>query len=168
LTGFGASGHLVLKLVQRQFPNTRIYVFARSQEEQAFALELNASWAGDTAESAPEKLHAIIDTTPAWTPIVKALENLERGGRLVINAIRKEDADKEALLGLDYSRHLWLEKEIKSVANVTRHDVREFLRLADEMRLKPEIEEFAIDDANRALFELKTKKVRGAKVLRLA
>jgi alcohol dehydrogenase, propanol-preferring len=168
LTGFGASGHLVLKLVQRQFPNTRIYVFARSQEEQAFALELNASWAGDTAESAPEKLHAIIDTTPAWTPIVKALENLERGGRLVINAIRKEDADKEVLLGLDYSRHLWLEKEIKSVANVTRHDVREFLRLADEMRLKPEIKQFAIDDANRALFELKTKKVRGAKVLRLA
>ena len=168
LTGFGASGHLVLKLVQNQFPNTRIYVFARSQAEQAFALELGASWAGDTAERAPEKLHAIIDTTPAWTPIVQALENLERGGRLVINAIRKEDADKEALLGLDYSRHLWLEKEIKSVANVTRFDVREFLRLADEMRLKPEIEEYALDDANRALFELKTKKVRGAKVLRLA
>ena len=143
-------------------------MFARSREEQAFALELGASWAGDTAEHAPEKLNAIIDTTPAWTPIVKALENLERGGRLVINAIRKEDADKEALLGLDYPRHLWLEKEIKSVANVTRVDVREFLRLADEMRLKPEIEEYALDDANRALFELKTKKVRGAKVLRLA
>jgi propanol-preferring alcohol dehydrogenase len=167
LTGFGASGHLVLKLVKNKFPNTRIYVFARSEGEQAFALELGASWAGDTVERAPQKLHAIIDTTPAWTPIVQALENLERGGRLVINAIRKEDADKEALLGLDYSRHLWLEKEIKSVANVTRLDVREFLRLADEMRMKPEIEEYDLEDANRALFELKTKKVRGAKVLRL-
>jgi propanol-preferring alcohol dehydrogenase len=168
LTGFGASGHLVLKLVQNTFPNTPIYVFARSQEEQAFARELGACWAGDTAERAPERLNAIIDTTPAWTPVVQALENLERGGRLVINAIRKEDADKEALLGLDYPRHLWLEKEIKSVANVTRFDVREFLHLADEMRLKPEIEEYAIDDANRALVELKTKKIRGAKVLRLA
>ena len=143
-------------------------MFARSQEEQAFARELGACWAGDTAERPPERLTAIIDTTPAWTPVVHALENLERGGRLVINAIRKEDADKEALLGLDYPRHLWLEKEIKSVANVTRLDVREFLRLADEMQLKPEIEEYAIDDANRALVELKTKKVRGAKVLRLS
>jgi alcohol dehydrogenase, propanol-preferring len=168
LTGFGASGHLVLKLVQSKFPKTRIYVFARSEAEQDFARELGATWAGDTAERSPEPLNAIIDTTPAWTPIIKALENLERGGRLVINAIRKEEADKEALLGLDYPRHLWLEKEIKSVANVTRFDVREFLRLADEIRLKPEIEEFALDDANRALFELKTKKVRGAKVLRLS
>jgi len=167
LTGFGASAHLVLKLVRHKFPNTRVCVFARSEAERAFALELGASWAGDTAEPAPEKLNAIIDTTPAWTPIVEALGNLERGGRLVINAIRKEPVDKEALLGLDYSRHLWLEKEIKSVANVTRLDVREFLRLADEIRLKPEIEEYALEDANRALFELKTKKVRGAKVLNL-
>jgi propanol-preferring alcohol dehydrogenase len=165
LTGFGASAHLVLKLVRHKFPNTRVCVFARSEAERAFALELGASWAGDTAEPAPEKLNAIIDTTPAWTPIVEALGNLERGGRLVINAIRKESVDKEALLGLDYSRHLWLEKEIKSVANVTRLDVREFLRLADEIRLKPEIEEYALEDANRALFELKTKQVRGAKVL---
>lgn len=167
LTGFGASAHLVLKLVRHKFPNTRVCVFARSEAERAFALELGASWAGDTAEPAPEKLNAIIDTTPAWTPIVEALGNLERGGRLVINAIRKESVDKEALLGLDYSRHLWLEKEIKSVANVTRLDVREFLRLADEIRLKPEVEEYALEDANRALFELKTKKVRGAKVLNL-
>jgi propanol-preferring alcohol dehydrogenase len=156
-----------LKLVRHKFPNTRVCVFAHSEAERAFALELGASWAGDTAEQAPEKLNAIIDTTPAWTPIVEALGTLERGGRLVINAIRKEPVDKEALLGLDYSRHLWLEKEIKSVANVTRLDVREFLRLADEIRLKPEIEEYALEDANRALFELKTKKVRGAKVLNL-
>ena len=168
LTGFGASAHLVLKLVRHQFPNTRVFVFARTEEERTFARELGAAWAGDTLERAPEPLHAIIDTTPAWTPIVAALANLERGGRLVINAIRKEDADKPALLEIDYPRHLWLEKEIKSVANVTRFDVREFLRLAAEIPLRPEVQEYALEDANRALVELKAKKIRGAKVLRVA
>ena len=168
LTGFGASAHLVLKLVRHQFPNTRVFVFARTEEERAFARELGAAWAGDTPERAPEPLHAIIDTTPAWTPIVAALANLERGGRLVINAIRKEDADKPALLEIDYPRHLWLEKEIKSVANVTRVDVREFLRLAAEIPIRPEVQEYALEDANRALVELKAKKIRGAKVLRVA
>ncbi len=167
LTGFGASGHLVLKLVRHRFPRTRIFVFARSEEERAFAKELGATWAGDTSEPSPDRLTAIIDTTPAWKPVVAALENLERGGRLVINAIRKEEADKEALLGLDYPRHLWLEKEIKSVANVSRFDVREFLRLAAEIPLRPEVEEYPLTEANQALFDLKTKGVRGAKVLRV-
>ena len=82
------------------------------------------------SERAPEPLAAIIDTTPAWTPVVEALDNLAPGGRLVINAIRKENGDRDALLRLDYPRHLWLEKEIKSVANVTRADVRACLDLA--------------------------------------
>jgi propanol-preferring alcohol dehydrogenase len=167
LTGFGASAHLVLKLVRHRFPATRVYVFARSEVERAFARELGAVWAGDTTDAPPERLNAVIDTTPAWTPVVAALEHLERGGRLVINAIRKEDGDKQALLGLDYPRHIWLEKEIKSVANVTRFDVREFLRLAAEIPLKPEVEEYPLADANRALTELKAKAVRGAKVLRM-
>jgi propanol-preferring alcohol dehydrogenase len=168
LTGFGASAHLVLKLVRHRFPRTRVFVFARSEAERAFARELGASWAGDTSEPSPTPLNAIIDTTPAWKPVVAALENLERGGRLVINAIRKEDADKEALLGLDYARHLWLEKEVKSVANVTRFDVREFLRLSAEIPLRPEVEEYPLREANRALIELKTKRIRGAKVLRVS
>lgn len=167
LTGFGSSGHLVLKLVRHQFPRSRIFVFARSEAERNFATELGADWAGDTADRPPGRLNAIIDTTPAWTPVVAALENLERGGRLVINAIRKEDADKDALLGLDYPRHLWLEKQVKSVANVTRHDVREFLRLAAEIPLRPEVEEYPLEQANRALIDLKASGVRGAKVLRV-
>ena len=85
----------------------------------------------------------------------------------MINAIRKEDRDKDALLRLDYPAHLWREKEIKSVANVTRADVREFLQLAAEVPLKPEVQEYALEDANRALVELKSKEVRGAKVLRI-
>ena len=95
------------------------------------------------------------------------MKNLEPGGRLVVNAIRKEEADKEALLRLDYPAHLWMEKEIKSVANVTRRDVSEFLVLAATMGIRPEVEEFPLEDANRALVELKERKIRGAKVLRI-
>ncbi len=168
LTGFGASAHLVLKLARHRYPNARIFVFARSDEERAFAREIGAAWAGDTPERSPERLHAIIDTTPAWAPIVAALGNLERGGRLVVNAIRKEDADKDALMGLDYPEHLWLEKEIKSVANVTRSDVRELLGLAAELPLRPEVQEYALGEANRALSDLKARRVRGAKVLRVS
>jgi hypothetical protein len=120
LTGFGASAHLVLPMVRRRFPSSRVFVFARSERQRAFALELGASWAGATEEEAPAGLHAVIDTTPAWTPVVAALRNLLPGGRLVINAIGKQEADKAALLQLDYPRDLWREKEILSVANVTR------------------------------------------------
>ncbi|QFY43683.1 zinc-dependent alcohol dehydrogenase family protein [Candidatus Methylospira mobilis] len=167
LTGFGASAHLVAKLVRHRFPAARLFVFARSGKERDFALELGAEWAGDTGEQPPERLDAVIDTTPAWTPVVEALRRLKPGGRLVINAIRKEDSDKKALLRLHYPEHLWLEKEIKSVANVSRYDVREFLRLAAEAGIKPDIEEYALEDANRALLELKEKHIRGAKVLRM-
>lgn len=166
LTGFGASGHLVLKMVKYQYPETEIYVFARSSEERVFAMELGAIWAGESTERAPHKLDSIIDTTPAWQPIVDALVNLEAGGRLVINAIRKE-GDKLSLQKLDYPQHLWMEKEIKTVANITRQDVREFLQLAGDMQLKPEIQTFDIKDANQALLELKQRSIRGAKVLLL-
>jgi len=107
----------------------------------------------------------VIDTTPVWKPIVEALKNLECGGRLVINAIRKEEVDKEYLMKLDYPIHLWLEKEIKSVANVTRRDVSEFLKLAAEIPIKPEVQEFPLEEANKALVELKEGRIRGAKVL---
>ncbi len=166
LTGFGASAHLVLKLVKHRFPAVRVSVFARSESEQQFARELGATWAGGTTDKAPEPLDAIIDTTPAWTPVVAALENLRPGGRLVINAIRKEDTDRsEASRWFEYPAHLWLEKEIKSVANVTRDDVREFLRLSAEVPIKPEVRTYPLEEANQALFELKSRQVRGAKVL---
>jgi propanol-preferring alcohol dehydrogenase len=167
LTGFGASAHLVLKMVRHQYPNSKVFVFARSAKERAFAKELGAVWAGDTEEESPQKLDGIIDTTPVWKPVVEALKNLESGGRLVINAIRKEKVDKDYLLQLDYPTHLWLEKETKSVANVARRDVSEFLALAAEIPIKPEVQEFTLEEANEALVELKTRKIRGAKVLRI-
>jgi propanol-preferring alcohol dehydrogenase len=167
LTGFGASGHLVLKTVRHKYPQTKVFVFARSPQERAFAVELGAVWAGDSEETAPEKIHCIIDTTPAWKPVVAALKNLRTGGRLVINAIRKEDADKDALLTLVYPQHLWMEKEIKSVANVARRDVSEFLQVAAEIPLKPDVREYRLEEANTALMELKERKIRGAKVLKI-
>jgi len=167
LTGFGASAHLVLKMVKHKYPGSKVFVFARSEKERTFALELGAAWAGDTLDEPPEKLDDIIDTTPVWKPVVEAMRNLEKGGRLVINAIRKESIDKESLLELDYPGHLWLEKEIKSVANVARSDVREFLKLAAEIPIKPEVQEYALEEANKALVEIKEKKIRGAKVLKI-
>ncbi len=165
LTGFGASGHLVLKMARHKYPDSPVFVFARSKSEQQFALELGANWSGDTADRPPQKVHAIIDTTPAWRPVLAALEHLKPGGRLVINAIRKEDRDQQELLNLDYPLHLWMEKEIKSVANVALVDVREFLQLAAEIPIKPEYQTYPLQEANRALVELKERKIRGAKVL---
>jgi len=165
LTGFGASAHLVLKMASHRFSHSKVFVFARNERERSFALELGAAWAGDIKERAPVPLEAIIDTTPAWTPIVEALSNLAPGGRLVVNAIRKEDADKPALFWIDYARHIWMEKEIKSVANVTRRDVVEFLDLAAEIKLQPQVHEYSLDAANEALIDLKTRPVTGAKVL---
>ena len=168
LTGFGASAHLVLKMARHRLPDSEIYVFARSAAERDFSRELGAAWAGDTADTAPQPLDAVIDTTPAWKPVVEALKNLKPGGRLVINAIRKEAADREYLLNLDYPSHLWMEKEIKSVANVARCDIADFLALAAEMKIKPEVQTYPLDAANTALLELKQRKIRGAKVLVMA
>jgi propanol-preferring alcohol dehydrogenase len=165
LTGFGASGHLVLKMARHLYPASSIYVFARSEEEQDFARHLGANWAGNFPTTAPGKANAIIDTTPAWSPVLESLLQLAPGGRLVINAIRKESRDASALSLLRYQDHLWMEKEIKSVANITRADVDEFLTLAASIPIKPDVEIYPFEDANRALLDLKHKHVKGAKVL---
>ena len=165
LTGFGASAHLVLKMVKHRYKKARVFVFARSEKERDFALSLGAEWAGPTEALAPERLHCIIDTTPAWKPVVSALANLRPGGRLVINAIRKEAKDQSCLMEIDYPQHLWMEKEIKSVANVARQDVQEFLDLAAQIPIIPEVETFRLEEANQALVELRERKIRGAKVL---
>ena len=83
----------------------------------------------------------------------------------MINAIRKEDGDRDYLMKLNYPGHLWMEKEIKSVANVARRDVSEFLQVAAEIPFKPDVQEYRLEEANTALLELKEGKIRGAKVL---
>ncbi|MCB1693600.1 MAG: zinc-dependent alcohol dehydrogenase family protein, partial [Pseudomonadales bacterium] len=168
LTGFGASAHLVLKLVRHLYPKTDVYVFARSAQEQSFALELGATWAGATEQTPPARLHAIIDTTPAWLPVLSALRALLPRGRLVINAIRKEPGDIDSWRALDYPEHLWMEKEIKSVANVTRKDIATFLEHAATIGIEPTVQTYSLEEANKALVEMKRGAIRGARVLRIS
>ena len=169
LFGFGASAHLVIQTVKYLYPNCKVFVFTRpgQKEHQELAKKLGADWTGATGDTPPEKLNGAIDFTPAWKPIVEALRILEKGGRIVINAIRKEERDKDSLLGLNYPTHLWQEKEIKSVANITRKDAQDFLSLAAEIPIVPEVQEFKLEEANEALVLLKQGKVQGAAVLRM-
>ena len=170
LFGFGASAHIVIQIAKHKYSNCKVFVFTRPQqkEHQNLANKLGADWVGATGDTPPEKLACAIDFTPAWKPIVEALRVLEKGGRLVINAIRKEEKDKKTLLKLDYPTHLWLEKEIKSVANITKRDAEDFLPLAAEIPIIPEVQEFKLEEANEALILLKQGKIQGAGVLKMS
>jgi len=165
LYGFGASAHIVIQIAKYKFPNCRVFVFTRpgQKEHQDLAKRLGADWVGSTGDIPPEKLNCAIDFTPVGVPVREALRVLEKGGRLVINAIRKETPIPE----LDYAQHLWHEKEKKSVANVTRKDAQEFLPLAAKIPIVPEVQEFKLEEANKALILLKEGKMRGAGVLRM-
>jgi propanol-preferring alcohol dehydrogenase len=163
LYGFGASAHLVIQIAKYKYPNSKVFVFTRRKGDAAsrLAKEKGADWVGMTGEASPEKLGCAIDTTPSGIPVREALKNLDKGGRLVINAIQKETPVPE----LDYTEHLWQEKEIKSVANITRKDVQEFLPLAAEIPIISELSEFRLEEANKALLSLKQGKYQGAGVL---
>jgi len=165
LYGFGASAHIVIQIAKYKYPNGKVFVFTRpnQKEHQDLAQKLGADWIGATGDTPPEKLNCAIDFTPVGVPLREALRNLERGGRVVINAIRKITPIPE----LDYAEHLWYEKEIKSVANVTRKDAQEFLPLAAEIPIVPEVQEFKLEEANEALILLKQGKIRGAGVLKI-
>lgn len=166
--GFGASAHLVLQLAKYLYPESRFFVFARSASQRKFAKKLGASWAGDIGDSPPEKCLSIIDTTPVYRTVLEGLLNIVPSGRVVINAISKEEIDKEILMNLDYKNHLWMEKELKSVANVTPKDVQDFIDIAAKAGIFPTVEEYPLEKANEALIEIKTGSSVGAKVLRLA
>ena len=167
LTGFGGSGHLVLQLSKYLYPDSPVFVFARNAKEREFALQLGADWTGDTDSTPPDAPHAVIDTTPAWKPVLAALDCLRPGGRLVINAIRKEAGDRHLMADISYERHLWYEKEIKTVANVTHRDIARFLPIAAQIPLRVATEVYPLEGANQALRDLKSGGVRGAKVLKI-
>lgn len=165
LMGFGASGHLTLQLARHLYPHSMLCIFARDPRDRDFALELGASWAGEIDQQPPERLHAIIDTTPAWLPVIASLAALRPGGRLVINAIRKEDGDKHRLIELDYAEHLWMEKQVVTVANITHHDLSAYLPLAAEAGLHPTVNTMPLEQANEALCKIKAGGNLGALVL---
>jgi len=165
LYGFGASAHIAIQVAKYKYPVGKVFVFTRpnQKEHQDLARKLGADWIGATGDTPPEKLNCAIDFTPVGEPVREALRNLQKGGRAVINAIRKATPIPE----LDYTEHLWYEKEVKSVANVTRRDVQEFLPLAAEIPIVPETQEFELEEANEALILLKEGKIRGAGVLKI-
>jgi propanol-preferring alcohol dehydrogenase len=165
LYGFGASAHIVIQIAKYKYPDSKVFVFTRpkQKEHQDLARRLGADWVGATADTPLEKLNCAIDFTPVGEPVRQALRNLQKGGRVVINAIRKTTPIPE----LDYTEHLWYEKELKSVANVTRRDAQEFLPLAAEIPIVPETQEFKLEEANEALILLKEGKMRGAGVLKM-
>jgi len=161
LFGFGASAHIVIQLAKYQ--DCDVYVFTRGVDHRNLAKKLGASWAGGLEDDPPSKLHCAIDFTPVGETVPQALRVLEKGGRLVLAVIRKRDP----IPPLDYARLLWDEKEMKSVANITRKDAQEFLPLAADIPIVPEVEEFKLKEANQALILLKQGRIQGAGVLRI-
>lgn len=162
--GFGACAHIVIQVIKNKFPKSEVFVFTKTAEHAELARSLGAAWTGVSGEQPPAKLDKVMDFTPAGECVRDALGVLDRGGRLVINAIRKETAVPE----LDYAKYLWLEREIKSVANVTRRDAEEFLPLAAQIPIVPTTEEFPLAEANEVLIRLKHSKLRAAAVLRVS
>ena len=166
LYGFGASAHIIIQVAKYKYPHGRVFVFTRpkQKEHQNLARKLGADWVGATDDTPPEKLNCAIDFTPVGEPVRQALRNLQKGGRVVINSIRKTMPIPE----LDYTEHLWYEKELKSVANVTRRDAQEFLPLAAEIPIVPETREYKLEEANEALILLKKGRMHGAGILKMA
>jgi propanol-preferring alcohol dehydrogenase len=163
LFGFGASAHIVIQIIKYKFPNSPVFVFTKTAKHAELAKNLGAVWTGFSGDKPPEKLNKIMDFTPVGECVRDALGVLERGGRLIINAIRKETP----VPPLDYAEYLWLEKEIKSVANVTRQDAEEFLPLAARIPIAPTIEEFPLMQANEVLRSIKNSGLRAAAVLKI-
>jgi len=161
LFGFGASAHIVIQMAT--YLGCEVFVFTRGEEHRNLARKLGASWAGSPEDEAPKKLHCAIDFTPIGETVPIALGALEKGGRLVMAVIRK----RNPIPSMDYAQLLWDEKEIKSVANITRKDAQEFLSLAAEIPIIPEVQEFRLAEANQALILLKQGRIQGAGVLRM-
>ncbi len=161
LYGFGASAHIVIQVAK--YRGYEVFVFTRGEVHQKLARKLGADWAGGAEDQSPKKLQCGIDFTPVGETVPRALENLDKGGRLVLAVIRK----RNPVPPLDYARYLWDEKEIKSVANITRKDAEEFLPLAAEIPIVPEVKEFELKEANQVLLLLKQGKIEGAAVLRM-
>jgi len=162
LFGFGASAHIVIQVAK--YWGGEVFVFTRSEEHRELAKKLGASWTGGPEDQPPRKLNCAIDFTPVGETVVNALSVLEKGGRLILAVIRK----KNPIPSMDYSKHLWDEKEIKSVANITRKDAEDFLSLAAEIPVISEVEEFQLAEANEALILLKQGRIQGSGVLRVA
>jgi len=159
LYGFGASAHLILQLARHQ--GCEVYVFTRSQAHRDLARELGAAWTGAAEDTPPDPLDAAIIFAPAGALVPQALGALRKAGTLALAGITMS-----AIPQMDYSL-LYHERTVRSVANSTRQDARDFLALASEVPLKTEVQVFSMEDANQALVAMKRSEIGGAGVLRI-
>ena len=160
LYGFGASAHLVIQVARHW--DCQVYVFTRSPEHQALARQLGAVWVGRAEEQPPVPLDASVVFAPAGWIVPLALGHLRPAGTLAINAIHMSPIPE-----MSYQR-IYQERVLRSVANLTREDADQFLRLAGEIPVRTEVETFPLEEANEVLKRLKASRIRGAAVLRVA
>ncbi len=160
LYGFGATAHLCIQVALRR--GVRVLVFSRGAEHRALALKLGASWAGTAEETPPSRPERAIIFAPAGWLVRHAMETIDKGGTVTLASIHTD-----AVPELDYERHLYYEKKLRSVTASTRADGAELMREAAEVPVRTETESFALDEANQALRLLKESKINGAGVIEL-
>lgn len=158
LFGFGASAHLALPVLLSW--GCRVYVATRGESHRKLAVELGAAWVGDEKAQPPVPLDRAITFAPSGDVAITALSCLRKGGIVAINAIHLDRMPE-----FNYDTLLWGERQIRSVANMTRTDAREFLDIAAKIGLRPRVTTFPLDQANEALLAIKNDAVNGAAVL---
>ena len=158
LFGFGASAHLAIAVLQAW--NCDVYVSTRGESHRRLAESRGATWVGSETEKPPVELDRAITFAPSGDVVVAALGSLRKGGVVAINAIHLDRMPQ-----FDYDRLLWGERQLRSVANMTRADARDFLALAAEIGLKPKVTVFPLQQVNEALIAVKNDAVDGAAVV---
>lgn len=161
LFGFGASAHLAIQVAR--YWGCEVFVFSRSEAHRQMALAMGAAWAGTAADKPPSLAQAAIIFAPAGELVLKALEVVDRGGTVALAGI-----SMTPIPSLDYEKHLYQEKVLRSVANLTRQDGQEFLELAAKIPIKTTLELFGLEEANEALKRLKQGQINGAAVLKIS
>ncbi len=158
LFGFGASAHLAIAVLHAW--KCDVYVSTRGDSHRKLAASLGAAWVGKETDRPPAPLDRAITFAPSGDVVVAALASLRKGGVVAINAIHLDRIPE-----FDYDRLLWGERQIRSVANMTRADARDFLQTAAEINLRPKITVFPLDQANEALLAVKSDSIDGAAVI---
>ncbi len=158
LFGFGASAHLAIAVLHSW--NCEVYVSTRGASHRPLAETLGAKWVGSETEKPPVELDRAVTFAPSGDVVIAALASLRKGGVVAINAIHLDRIPE-----FDYDRLLWGERQIRSVANMTRSDARDFLKIAADIRLQPKVTVFSLEQANEALAAVKTDAIDGAAVI---
>jgi alcohol dehydrogenase, propanol-preferring len=158
LFGFGASAHLTIAVLHAW--DCKVYVSTRGESHRKLASSLGAEWVGSENEKPPLELDRAVTFAPSGDVVIAALASLRKGGVIAINAIHLDRMPE-----FDYDRLLWGERQIRSVANMTRGDARDFLQLASEISLRPQVTVFRLDQANEALLAVKNDSIDGAAVI---